>query len=191
MFLLKFIIGRIWTFLIRPRFFWGMKSPGGFRKNSRVSTTACIFYPERLKLGDHVYIGQFCFIDAQVGVEIGEGCQIGWWTSILNHSSHVAIRLYGKEYVNQKKQMAAYFTKPVKIGAYSFIGPHATVMPGTVLGKGTLVSAYSMVNGEYPDFAILSGNPATQVGDTRDLDARYLRRDPELQKNYDEWVNRL
>ena len=156
-------------------------------RHTRVSNTTFFYNPENFDVADYVFIGHHNFIDASVGITIGEGCQITNFVSILNHSSHIAIRLYGRQY-NQSGPMHGYGAGSVSIGAYSFIGPHAIIMPGTKLGKGCLVSAYSYVKGEYPDFSIIAGNPAIVVGDTRTLDQPYLEQHPALKSSYNEWV---
>ena len=115
--------------------------------------------------------------------------QITNYVSVLTHSSHIAIRLYGKEYTKIKDKQA-YSKGSVYIGAYSFIGPHTVIMPGTKIGKGCLVSAFSYVKGEFPDFSIIAGNPAIVVGDTRELDQPYLDSNPELKDYYNVWANK-
>ena len=174
---------------------WGPRMVGGWvsaegqwRAHSRVSNSTAFFAPERMSLGDHVFIGHFSVIDATYGLRIGEGCQIGFFTGIFTHSSHAAIRLYGRSYVDTPEKKA-YFTAPVEIGDYSFIAAHATVLPGARIGRGSIVGAYSLVNrGDYPDFAILAGNPAVVIGDTRKMDERFLSQHPELRPHYDAWV---
>lgn len=174
---------------------WGTRMVGGWvnadgqwRQNSRVSNSAAFFAPERMLMGDHVFIGHFSVIDATYGLSVGEGCQIGFFTGIFTHSSHAAIRLYGRAYVHTPEKKA-YFTAPVEIGDYSFIAAHVTVLPGACIGRGSIVSAYSLVNkGAYPDFAILAGNPAVVVGDSRRMDERLLGQYPELRPHYDAWV---
>ena len=171
-----------------PRMVFGwVRGDGEWLPNTRLSNTVALFAPARLMLGDHVFIGHFSVVDATYGLVIGEGCQIGFFTGIFTHSSHAAIRLYGRAYVDTVEK-EAYFTAPVEIGAYSFIGAHATLLPGTQIGKGSLVMAYSMVKGQHPDFSILSGNPATVVGDTRTADARLLCLHPGLRANYQAWA---
>ena len=173
---------------------WGTRMVGGWVRadgiylpNTRVSNTSFCFAVERLQLEDHVFIGHFSVLDATYGLSIGEGSQIGFFTGIFSHSSHVAVRLYGRAYVDTPHKKA-YFTAPVVIGPYCFIGAHVTVLPGTKLGRGCLVSAYSLVSGEFEDFSIVAGNPAKRVGDTRRMDAPHLRRHPELQAHYDAWA---
>jgi acetyltransferase-like isoleucine patch superfamily enzyme len=85
--------------------------------------------------------------------------------------------------------MIGYVKGSVTIGKYSFIGPHSTVMPGTIIGKGSLVHAYSYVKGEFPDFSIIGGNPAKVLGDTRTIDRTLLDQYPELNSMYNEWTN--
>lgn len=173
---------------------WGPRMVGGWicgdgecLPSTRVSNHAVFFARDKLKLGDHVFIGHFSVLDATYGLSIGEGCQIGFFTGVFTHSSHVAIRLYGRSYVSTPEKKA-YFTAPVEIGAYTFVGAHATLLPGTTLGKGCIVSAYSLVQGEFPDFSILAGQPAKVVGDTRKMDERLLREHPELAPHYQAWA---
>ena len=85
--------------------------------------------------------------------------------------------------------MIGYQKGEVFIGKYSFIGPHVTIMPNTKIGKGSIVSSHSYVRGEFPDYSIISGNPAKVIGDTRTKDLEIIRKHPELKKNYDEWTN--
>jgi len=163
-------------------------SEGNIISQTRISSTTHLGNSENLSLGSNVYIGHYNMIDASNGVSIAEGCQLTNYISILTHSSHIAIRLYGSEYTNQKKPKA-YFRGEVKVGKYTFIGPHTVIMPGTEIGKGSLISAYSYVKGTFEKFSIIAGNPAKRVGDTRELDKPYLEKHPELKEFYDSWSN--
>ena len=59
-----------------------------------------------------------------------------------------------------------------------------------MLGRGCLVVAGSRVRGKHPDFAILSGNPATVVGDTRARDEALLQHHPEWEPHYRRWARK-
>jgi acetyltransferase-like isoleucine patch superfamily enzyme len=156
---------------------------------TRISNTTYIGNPEKLDIADNVFIGHFNFIDSSNGLTIKTGCQITNYISIITHSSHISIRLYGKEYPNAKNH-EGYLKGSVFIGEYSFVGPHSTIMPGTTIGKGCLVSAYSYVKGEFPDFSVIAGNPAKVIGDTRKLDEPFLESNPELKVFYNEWAKK-
>lgn len=173
----------------RPFMVSGYTNPGGERlKHCRIGNTTTLQCAESLELSDNVFIGQYNFIDASGGVRIAEGCQITNFCSIISHSSHDAIRLYGRHYTKVADPVA-YHRAPVDIGAFTFVGPHTLIMPGATIGMGCLISAYSRVKGTVPDFAIMAGNPATQVGDTREGDQALLEKYPELQKHYNEWTD--
>lgn len=151
-----------------------------------VSSSTFIDYPQFLELGTGVYIGHHNFIEASNGLIIEDGCQITNFITITTHSSHTSIRLYGAHYAG--KDMIGYVKGSVKIGKYTFVGPHSTIMPGTTIGKGSLIAAYSYVQGEFPDFSIIAGNPARVIGDTREKDQKILEQHPELKKYYENWT---
>lgn len=167
----------------------GFRSADGtWRPRTRYSSSTYFAHKKKIMMGDYVFIGPFSFLDGSNGLEIGEGCQIGFWTTLVTHSSHYSIRLYGREYSGG--EMIGYVKGPLKIGAYTFVGPHSVLMPNTTIGKGSIVSAFSMVQGNFPDFSIIAGNPAKVVGDTRKLDKRFLERHPELRPHYEEWAGK-
>ena len=170
------------------RMLFGERSQGCWRANSRIAPSTCIEHEERLTLGDHVFIGAFNFIEASAGVTLGEGVQITHHASIVSHSSHRAQRLLGPRFVDWDGPRPGWVSAPVVIGAYSFIGPHSVVEAGSVLGLGTLVRAGSVVRGQFPDHAVLAGNPAAVVGDARQADAVWLERFPELRPGYEAWA---
>ena len=160
---------------------------GNVLPQTRVSNTTHIGHKENLLVANNVFIGHYNFLDASNGIEIGEGCQLTNYVSILTHSSHMAIRLYGHSYTNQSAYKA-FGEGSVKLGRYTFVGPHTVLMPGTTIGKGSLVSAFSYAKGIFPDFSIISGNPAKRIGDTRTLDKRYINNNPELKAHYEAWA---
>lgn len=174
--------------LIKPCMISGYTLPDGkFLKNTRISNTTHIGNKEKLNVEDNVFIGHFNFIDASNGITIEEGCQITNYISLLTHSSHISIRLYGNEYTKHSN-LKGYITGSVYIGKYSFIGPHSVIMPNTKIGKGCIISAFSYITGEFPDFSIISGNPARVVGDTRNIDKPFLEKNTDLLDFYNYWA---
>jgi acetyltransferase-like isoleucine patch superfamily enzyme len=184
------LLHRAWRALFGPRMFYGWRHPDGrWLAHTRISNATRIESPARLDIGDHVYIGPFNLIDASGGLHLGEGCQVTTHCVLLTHSSHRAIRLAGRSYAT-RSDPPAYVLRPTAIGRYSFIGAHSVIAPGSRLGRGVLVRAYSYVSGEVPDFAIVAGQPAVVVGDTREVDADWLARHPECRADYEAWAER-
>ena len=177
-----------WRALAQPRMLYGWRTPEGrWLAHTRISTATRIENPERLELGDHVYVGPFNLLDASGGLRLDEGVQVTTHCVLLTHSSHRAVRLAGRSYWGHP-QPPGMVRAATSVGAYSFIGPHSVLAPGSRLGRGVLVRAFSYVDGEVPDFAVVAGQPARVVGDTRELDAEWLQRLPECRPDYDAWA---
>ncbi|MFZ6759382.1 acyltransferase [Undibacterium sp. Ji50W] len=181
-------ITQAWRRLKAPRMIWGYRNfDGSFQELTRISDTVVLKHPEKITIGDNVFVGHHSILDGTGGLEIGEGCQVGFWCGLFTHSSHCAIRLYGRHYQDiPEYEKVAYDIAPVSIGKYVFIGAGCIILPGTQIGDGALVSAGALVAGSFEAFAIISGSPAKKVGDTRTLDKRHLR-DPQLLEWYEEW----
>jgi acetyltransferase-like isoleucine patch superfamily enzyme len=96
-------------------------------------------------------------------------------TCIYTHSSHNAIRLLGKKFIEvEAMHRPAYNISSVSIGAYTFVGTHCVILPGVKIGKGCIIGAGSVVTKDVKDFEIVAGNPATVKGNTRELDEKLL-----------------
>ncbi len=170
----------------RPFMIYGYfdRSLLNYRKLTRVSSTAVLLDRNNIKIGDNVWIWHHSVIDGSCGVVIGEGVQIGIWVGVFTHSSHISVRLYGKNYIRTPREKRVGYTRgSVEIGDYSFIGAGACILPGVRLGKGCIVSAGSIVTKSAPDYSVLAGNPAKIIGNSFDMDKKYFD-DIVIRNNY-------
>lgn len=155
-----------------------------FFRNVRISSSACITDKNKLDIEDNVWINHYARIDASGGVKIGKGCQIGYGSAILSHSSHNAIRLNGESYIRLDiKERIGYIHKSVEIGEFTFIGGGATILPGVTIGRGCVIGVGAVVNKDVPDYAIVVGVPAKIVGNTKELDEKFMN-DPVFKMRY-------
>jgi acetyltransferase-like isoleucine patch superfamily enzyme len=182
---------RLWRLLFYRLLFGERGADGRSLPSTRIAPSSCIEGEAGLRLGDHVFIGHFNFIDASAGLSIGEGVQITNFVSIVTHSSHRAIRLLGRAYAAHPGEPPGYIRAPITLGAYSFIGPHSLIEAGSQIGRGAVICAYAQVRGRVPDFAIMAGQPAVQIGDVRDGDARLLAQHPGLAEHYRAWAGEV
>ncbi|MFA5878139.1 MAG: acyltransferase [Candidatus Staskawiczbacteria bacterium] len=96
---------------------------------------------QNLKLGTKVDIGAFTYINAQNGVLIEDGVQIGSLCSIYSVST-----------IDNKKGRVI-LRKNCKIGS------HSIVMPSVTIGKNSVIGAFSFVNKDIPANVIAFGIP--------------------------------
>jgi acetyltransferase-like isoleucine patch superfamily enzyme len=143
---------------------------------------------DRLSIGQNVFIWHFTILDSFNGIAIGDDCQIGTRVGIFTHSSHNSIRYYNKDYHNIScYEHMGRIKGAVEIGESTFIGANAIIMPNTKIGKGCIVAGFSYVQGVFDDFSIIAGNPAKKIGDVRKMDLKFLKSNPELEKQYFEY----
>lgn len=176
------------AWLKQPRMVWGYRdSTGEWRPGVRISDTAYLYHPERIRIAEHVFVWHYSILDGTGGIDIEEGVQIGAWVGVFTHSSHLAIRLYGREYSRvPEAEKVGYPIERVRIGAYTFVGAASKIMPGVEIGRGSLISPGTIVQKSVPPFSIVSGSPARVLGDTRMLDEQHLT-DPEIRRMWEQW----
>ena len=170
-------LARAATALLKPRMIYGYDDPatGNFRKYCRMSSSVTVMNPRGLSVEDHVWVWHHTILDATEGITIHEGAQIGAWVGVFTHGSEASVRLLGPSFVHiPNHERRGYTRGPVSIGAYSFVGAGSVILPGVTVGRGVLIAAMSLVTRDVPDYAIVRGQPAKVVGDTRDFDAKYF-----------------
>ncbi len=172
----------------RPFMMYGYydRSARSWRKFTRISSSVVLINPGKCSLGDHVWIGHFSILDASQGLVIEEGCQLAAWNAIYTHSSQNSIRLLGDQFVHTPHtDRPGYLRGAVTIGAYSFLGAGAKILPGVTVGKGCLIGAGSLVTRDLPDYSIAVGTPAQVKGSTIDLDLEFFRQQDFSDTYYD------
>lgn len=188
--ILKKIKGKIrYLFLrsIRPEIIGGhKKSKIKYTQNTGISNLTHISNSnDNLQIGENVFIGHFNYIDGfNAKITIAKNVQITNYINILTHSSHHSIRMTDHALLLKDSYDELQNIGEVFIGEFSYIGPHSVIMPNTKIGKGCIISAYSYLKGDYPDFSIIRGIPAKVIGDTRTIDNQFLEKYPDLKESY-------
>jgi len=122
-----------------------------------------IFYgPERISIGNNVFIGKNVLINAAKGgaITIDDEVAIGDNTTLItwnygNFNNRSLIRSVSKKDI---------ILKNITIGAGVEIGYNVTINPGIILGEGCIIAAGSVVTRNVKPFTIMAGSPAVTVG---------------------------
>lgn len=119
-----------------------------------VHHTATLRSPQHIKKGIGSYPGDSpgVYINAYNGVEVGDYVNIGPNVSIVS-SNH--------DFTDNDKILSAL---PVKIGDFSWLGTHSSILPAVEIGRFTIVGAGAVVTKSFPEgYQVLAGNPAKVI----------------------------
>lgn len=112
--------------------------------------------PRGLVIGERCVIGARATITAHESIVIGDDVWFGQdvYVSDANHG-----------YQDPETPVGLQFGRhdPVEIGAGSWIGRGAVVLPGARIGRNVVVGASAVVRGEVPDHSVVVGAPARVV----------------------------
>lgn len=114
-------------------------------------------FSPHLVIGSNVYIGHYACITCVSNVHIGDGCVLSEFVYISDHS-------HGFEPEDGFVAKQPLVSKGgVHIGAHTFIGYQACVLPGGTLGQHCVVGANSVVTHSFPDYSMVAGVPARLI----------------------------
>ena len=156
--------------------------------NVQLGLRVSIRYPDLVniygcKIGNETQIGPF--VEIQADSEVGDRCKISSHSFIctgvtiedevfIGHGVLFTNDLFPRATGDEgqlQSQDDWELTKTV-VRRRASIGSNATIVAGVTIGTEALVGAGAVVTKNVPDYAIVVGNPARIVGDTRDRKRR-------------------
>jgi hypothetical protein len=116
------------------------------------------------------YISEKCYFDDLSKITLGDRVVISSNVRFLTHDYSVttALRAIG---VEPPTDIAS--DRRIVVGSNVFIGLASIVMPNSRIGSNVIVGAGAVVRGDIPPYSIVTGNPATIVGDVREYGHRW------------------
>jgi len=108
------------------------------------------------RIGDRTTIGRGSHIVGHFSVEVGSDVQTGPYVYITDQN-------HGYEDPDAVVHVQWPHDVPVVIGDGSWLGTGVVILPGTRLGRNTVVGAGAVVRGTFPDHCVLAGVPARIV----------------------------
>jgi acetyltransferase-like isoleucine patch superfamily enzyme len=155
-----------------------------FGRKSHLSLPITVHRPERMHIGNGVYFGPGCWLQALVeqgdhdaSVAIGDGCSFAGYDVVSAVKSIViepgvlfARNVYVSDHVHAFadaslpiQQQGVAKVLPVVIEQGAWLGQNVVVCPGVRIGRGAVVGAGSVVNADVPARTLAVGSPARVV----------------------------
>jgi acetyltransferase-like isoleucine patch superfamily enzyme len=136
--------------------------------------------PEKVSIGEKSILSNGCSLHTgynpnEGSISLGKQVILGYHVSLFAGAGKISIGNYTDIGMNavittqtrsleqnpiQNPEDFKHLYDEVIIGDGTLIAANATVLPGTVLGKFCHIVAGSVVQGKYPDYTTLAGNPA-------------------------------
>ena len=138
----------------------------GFGRGTRVAPGAIVrVRPENI--GANCFLGLYTYINGNV--HIGDNVLIGPHCSVVagNHKFDPATGWFSARTESDGDDT-------VVIGEGSWLASNVTVTPGVKLGRANLVCAGAVVTKSTPDYAIMAGTPAKQIGRIDPASGEYI-----------------
>lgn len=108
----------------------------------------------KIKIGDHVDIGNNTFISANNNIEIGNHVIMAPMVFISDHD-------HGFSDINKNLHQQSLTEKGfVKIEDNVFLGIKCSILKNVTIGTHSVIGANSVVTKDVPPFCIVAGNPA-------------------------------
>lgn len=138
---------------------------------------------ERTRIGNHVIVDDFVFLDGGVSLDIGSYVHVAAYVSIMGGATCVVGDFVGlcagvRIVTGTDDFMGTGLTNPttpdefrsvhrgrVEIGRHVLVGVNSVVLPDVTIGDGAVVGAGSVVTRDLPPWTVCLGSPARPVKD--------------------------
>lgn len=169
-----------------------------FGRDLHIGSRPRLWAPERIEVGDHVYIGHEVCIETN--------CRIGSYVLIANRVSLVGRRDHDfrtvgvpvrfGHWIGSERRPSPHRGEGVQIDDDVWLGYGATVLSGVHVGRGAIVAAGAVVKGDVAPYTIVGGNPAAPIGRRFTSDDDIARHEAMLrggrfqssERGFDHWV---
>lgn len=111
----------------------------------------CFICSKRLEMRDGSMLGRFVEVSGRGEVLLKEGAVVASHASLLTSTDTTE----GKMNDASTDEERAVRTGNITLGEYSYVGQHATIMPGVTIGDWAVIGAYSYIDKDVPANTII------------------------------------
>lgn len=137
-----------------------------FGENSTFGRGTVFYAPNKMTIGNNVYIGKYCSLEADI--KIGNDVLIGNNVGLIGKYDH-DYSCIGKSIKDSPWIGDDYYSfkgKDLKIEIENdvWIGYGSVIVTGVKIGRGAIIAAGSLVLKDIEPYTIVGGNPAKVIG---------------------------
>lgn len=136
-------------------------------KDLHLGANVRLWAPDRLTIGDNVYIGKDSLIECNA--TIGNHCLIANRVAFVGRHDHdfrqIGIPIRFSPWIGDSLPSADIRQEEVVVCDDVWIGYGAILLTGITVGRGAIVASGSVVTKDVEPYAVVAGNPARTVGE--------------------------
>ena len=125
-----------------------------YGKNFKIAARAFIYNPNKLRIGDNVYLGFNSYL-GEGEITLKDEVLIGPFVSVTA-SNHLI--------KDGSFRFGGFAEDPIVVGKGTWLAAHTCITAGVKLGGACLVAAGAIVTKSFPDGMIIGGVPAKVIG---------------------------
>ena len=134
--------------------------------NSTFGRSTIFWAPNKMTIGNNVYIGKFCTIQADI--EMGNNIEIANNVGLIGRYDHdyikIGVSIKDAPWIGDSNYDFKGKNLKIVIEDDVWIGYGSVVFTGVHVGRGAIIAAGSIVTKDVPPYAIVAGNPAKIKG---------------------------
>ena len=155
-----------------------------FGTDVSISRRASVYGWDRLRIGHHVRIDDFCLLTGGAGIDIGSHVHISAYCALYGGSSIVledysglspkslvfsesddfsGLSLVHPFFPKSPEWKPGYRAGRVVLRRFAQTGAGTTVLPGVTFGEGAVTGAHTLVNADLEPWWIYVGTPARKL----------------------------
>tara|TARA_A100001015_G_scaffold17508_1_gene20388 strand:+ start:1767 stop:2303 length:537 start_codon:yes stop_codon:yes gene_type:complete len=142
-------------------------------KNVRIDANVLLICKKKLKINSNVHVGPNSILRSHKKLNVGKNVLISSFVDIFTSESDVrSIKTYSHPMIKINKKN----DQKIDIGAFSFLGSHCVLLPGSKLSRGSYIGAHTLINFKTKPWHIYSGNPPKVIGKINRSEAKKIMR---------------
>lgn len=134
--------------------------------NSTFGRGTVFWAPNKMTIGNNVYIGKYCTIQADI--EMGDNIEIANNVGLIGKYDHdyskVGVNIKNAPWIGDSTYDFKGKGKKIIIDDDVWIGFGSVVFTGVHIHRGAIIAAGSIVTHDVPAYAVVAGNPARIKG---------------------------
>lgn len=152
--------------LLRCKLLLARKKNITIGNNSTFGRGTVFWAPHEMKIGNNVYIGKYCTIQADI--EMGNNIEIANTVGLIGRYDHdyskVGVSIKDAPWIGDAHYDFMGLNQKINIDDDVWIGYGSVVFTGVHIHRGAIIAAGSIVTKDVPPYAIVAGNPAKIKG---------------------------